>query len=276
MSVAVENLSAAYQPGVPVLQEVDLQAGGGEWLGLLGPNGAGKSTLLKAIAGLGAYQGRIALDGVDAASLTRRNRSRMAAFVPQEPNMPPGLTVAEYVLLGRTPHLSYLGSETARDLAAARSALDLLDLGGLAGRDTAALSGGERRRAALARALAQEAGVLLLDEPTGALDIGQSQNALEAIGAVRAERPVTIITAMHDLALAGQFPDRLALLAEGRIAAEGAPSEVLTAERIGAFYRAAVEVVEVNGGVAVVPLRRNCPQRPLSSATLIHQDRRQT
>lgn len=256
MSVSVENLSAAYRPGRPVLRGVDLRADAGEWLGLLGPNGAGKSTLLKAIAGLAAYRGRIAFDGADAASLTRRNRARMVAFVPQEPNLPPGLTVAEYVLLGRTPHLSYLGTEAARDRAAARTALDLLDLGGLADRDIAALSGGERRRTVLARALAQEAGILLLDEPTGALDIGQGQNALETIGAVREERPVTVITAMHDLALAGQFSDRLALLAEGRIAAEGPPAAVLTADRIRSFYRAAVEVVEVNGGVAVVPLRQ--------------------
>lgn len=256
MSVSVENLSAAYRPGRPVLRGVDLRADAGEWLGLLGPNGAGKSTLLKAIAGLAAYRGRIAFDGTDAASLTRRNRARMVAFVPQEPNLPPGLTVAEYVLLGRTPHLSYLGTEAARDRAAARTALDLLDLGGLADRDIAALSGGERRRTVLARALAQEAGILLLDEPTGALDIGQGQNALETIGAVREERPVTVITAMHDLALAGQFSDRLVLLAEGRIAAEGPPAAVLTADRIRSFYRAAVEVVEVNGGVAVVPLRQ--------------------
>ncbi len=256
MSVSVENLSAAYRPGRPVLRGVDLRADAGEWLGLLGPNGAGKSTLLKAIAGLAAYRGRIAFDGADAASLTRRNRARMVAFVPQEPNLPPGLTVAEYVLLGRTPHLSYLGTEAARDRAAARTALDLLDLGGLADRDIAALSGGERRRTVLARALAQEAGILLLDEPTGALDIGQGQNALETIGAVREERPVTVITAMHDLALAGQFSDRLVLLAEGRIAAEGPPAAVLTADRIRSFYRAAVEVVEVNGGVAVVPLRQ--------------------
>lgn len=257
MSVAVENLSAAYRPGHPVLREVDLRAEDGEWLGLLGPNGAGKSTLLKAIAGLASYRGRIAFDGTDAASLTRRTRARMAAFVPQEPNLPPGLTVAEYVLLGRTPHLSYLGMEAARDRAAARTALDLLDLGGLADRDIAALSGGERRRTVLARALAQEAGILLLDEPTGALDIGQGQNALETISAVREERPVTVITAMHDLALAGQFPDRLVLLSEGRIAAEGPPAAVLTADRIRSFYRAAVEVVEVNGGVAVVPLRQS-------------------
>ena len=256
MSVMVENLTAAYRPGRPVLREVGLQVDTGEWLGLLGPNGAGKSTLLKAIAGLVSHNGAVAFDGVDSASLPARVRARMVAFVPQEPTMPPGMTVTEYVLLGRTPHLSYLGSETPRDLAAARSALELLDLRGLAGRDVAGLSGGERRRTALARGLAQEAGILLLDEPTGALDIGQGQNALEMIGSVRRERPVTMITAMHDLALAGQFPDRLLLLADGRTVAEGPASAVLTVDYIRDFYQAAVEIVEVNGGVAVVPLRQ--------------------
>ena len=255
MSVAVKDLSVSYRPGHPVLQEVSLRVDTHEWLGLLGPNGAGKSTLLKAIAGLVGHSGSITLDGVDSASLPHRDRARSVAFVPQEPVMPSGMTVTEYVLLGRTPHLPYLGSEGAHDLAVARSALDLLDMRFLVGRNLADLSGGERRRVALARALAQEASNLLLDEPTGALDIGQGQNALELIGYLREERPMTIITAMHDLTLAGQFPDRLLLLAGGRTVAEGTAATVLTADYIREFYRATVEVVRVNGGVAVVPVR---------------------
>ena len=255
MSVVINRLSVAYQPTAPVLREVSLEVAADEWLGLLGPNGAGKSTLLKAIAGLVAHSGYIGLQGVDFASLHHRDRARIVAFVPQEPVMPPGMTVTEYVLLGRTPHLPYLGSEGPHDVAVVRSAVELLDLRLLAHRNVGTLSGGERRRVALARAIAQEADILLLDEPTGALDIGQGQNALELIGYLRKERPMTIITAMHDLTLAGQFADRLLLMAGGRIVADGPAVQVLTAEYIREFYQANVEVVSVNGGVAVLPIR---------------------
>ena len=255
MSVVIDRLSVSYRPGTPVLRELSLAVAAGEWLGLLGPNGAGKSTLLKAIAGLVAHRGSIRLRGVDTAALRLRDRARCVAFVPQEPVIPPGMTVAEYVLLGRTPHLPYLGTEGRRDLRVASSALALLDLERFADRSMAALSGGERRRVVLARAIAQQADVLLLDEPTGALDIGQGQNALELIGYLREERPMTIITAMHDPTLAGQFADRLLLMAGGRIVADGPAQQVLTAEYIREFYQANVEVVSVNSGVAVLPIR---------------------
>ncbi len=255
MSVVIDRLSVTYSPGAPVLRELSLSVTAGEWLGLLGPNGAGKSTLLKAIAGLVDHTGSIRLRGVDTASIRHRDRARCVAFVPQEPVIPPGMTVAEYVLLGRTPHLPYLGTEGRHDLSVASSALSLLDLEQFANRSMAALSGGERRRVVLARAIAQQADILLLDEPTGALDIGQGQNALELIGYLRAERPMTIITAMHDLTLAGQFADRLLLMAGGRIVAEGPAQQVLTAEYIREFYQANVEVVSVNSGVAVLPIR---------------------
>ena len=255
MSVTIDRLSVSYRPGIPVLRELSLAVAAGEWLGLLGPNGAGKSTLLKAIAGLVGHRGSIRIQGIDTASLRHRDRARCVAFVPQEPVIPPGMTVAEYVLLGRTPHLPYLGTEGRRDLSVASSALSLLDLEQFANRSMAALSGGERRRVVLARAIAQQADILLLDEPTGALDIGQGQNALELIGYLREERPMTIITAMHDLTLAGQFADRLLLMAGGRIVAEGPAQQVLTAEYIREFYQANVEVVSVNSGVAVLPIR---------------------
>ena len=255
MSIVIRSLSVSYQAGVPVLGDLNLEVATGEWLGLLGPNGAGKSTLLKAIAGLVRYSGTIELLGIDSTSIRRRDRARTVAFVPQEPMIPLAMTVTEYVLLGRTPHLPYLGTEGRCDLEAASSALDLLDLDPLAGRHMSELSGGERRRVVLARAIAQEADVLLLDEPTGALDIGQGQNALELIGHLRSERPMTIITAMHDLTLAGQFADRLLMMAGGRTVAAGPAVHVLTAEYIRDFYQAHVEVVRVDGGLAIVPVR---------------------
>ncbi|MCY3562939.1 MAG: ABC transporter ATP-binding protein [bacterium] len=255
MSVEVRSLTVSYLPGVPVLADLDLEVATGEWLGLLGPNGAGKSTLLKAIAGLVRHSGSVELLGTDSTSTPRRARARAVAFVPQEPMIPLEMTVTEYVLLGRTPHLSYLGREGRRDFKAASSALDLLDLGCFAGRKMSELSGGERRRVVLARAIAQEANILLLDEPTGGLDIGQGQKALGLISYLRSERPMTIITAMHDLTLAGRFADRLVMMAGGRIIVAGSAAHVLTANYIRDFYQADVEVVRVNGGLAIVPVR---------------------
>ena len=255
MSISIRDLSISYQPGTSVVQELNLEVPTGEWLGLLGPNGAGKSTLLKAIAGLVRHTGSIKLEGVDSISIRKRDRARTVAFVPQEPVIPLAMSVAEYVLLGRTPHLPYLGTEGRRDLEAASSALDLLDVRQFASRNMSDLSGGERRRVVLARAIAQETDILLLDEPTGALDIGQGQNALELIGYLRKRRPITIITAMHDLTLAGQFADRLLMMAAGRIVASGPAVHVLTADYIRDFYHATVEVVRVGDGLAIVPVR---------------------
>ena len=259
MRITIKDLSVEYQPGQPVLREVSLRVDSREWIGLLGPNGAGKSTLLKAIAGLVTHRGTIRLGGAESTRLPHRDRTRSLAFVPQEPAMPAGMTVTEYVLLGRTPHLPYLGSEGLHDLEVAGSAIRLLHLESLAERRLPQLSGGERRRVALARAIAQEADILLLDEPTGALDIGQGQNALELIGHLRKDRPMTIITAMHDLTLAGQFADRLLMMAGGRIVAAGPALHVLTADYIRDFYQANVEVVRVDGGLAIVPVRNGSP-----------------
>ncbi len=219
---------------------------------LIGPNGAGKTTLVRAVAGLVGHRGRIELDGVELRRLGRREVARRVAIVPQVPAMPPGMTVREYVLLGRTPYVSYMGREGRRDVAAAAQALDRLDLGELADRELGTLSGGERQRAVLARALAQEAPLLLLDEPTTALDAGRQQEALELIDALRLDAGLTVLAAMHDLTLAGQYASRLLLLSKGRIVAHGGPSEVLTEPLIGEHYGARVRIVE--GGV-VVPVR---------------------
>ena len=257
MSLSATMISVTYGGDTRVLDEVSVRVDTNEWLGLLGPNGAGKSSLLKAIAGLVPATGSVLLDGKDPAELGRKAVAQRVAYVPQEPLMPPGMTVTEYILLGRTPHLPYLGSEGREDLLAAYAALELLDLIGFAGRALDDLSGGERQRVVLARALAQEPSILLLDEPTSALDIGHRQQALELIGAIRHDRPMTIITAMHDLTLAGQFADRLVLLFEGRIVADGNARDVLTAENVRSFYGATVHIIPIaGGGVAVVPVRR--------------------
>ncbi len=232
----------------------------GEWVGLIGPNGAGKSSLLKAIAGLvratgSVIVGEVVLDGRDP-----RSRARQVAYVAQEPLIPDDMNVFDYVLLGRTPHIGYFGSESAHDRDVVRDVIDRLRLGGFADRMLGSMSGGERQRAVLARALAQEAPVLVLDEPTSALDIGHQQQALELVTELREHQAITVISAMHDLTLAGTYADRLVLLDQGDVVASGSAVEVLTAERLGEVFHVCVTVdVDPSDGAVIVVPRRGFP-----------------
>ena len=178
--------SASRSAGRAIVEAFDATVGRGEWVTLIGPNGAGKSTLLRAVAGLVRYAGSVALAGGEVSALGRRELARRLAFVPQVPLLPPAMRVAEYVLLGRTPHLGSSRTRGAHDREAADHALDRLDLGGSRGRPLDTLSGGEQQRVVLARALAQEAPLLLLDEPTTALDLGRQQQVLELVAELRA------------------------------------------------------------------------------------------
>jgi iron complex transport system ATP-binding protein len=241
--------------GARVVDGVDFELERGEWLALIGPNGAGKTTLLRAVAGLVPYEGSLAVFGDEVASLRRRELARRTAVVPQLPVIPPDMGVLEYVVLGRTPHLGYAGAPGPRDVASAHASLGALDALHLADRRLGSLSGGERQRAVLARAVAQEGALLLLDEPTSALDVGAQQQVLELVATLRAERGLTVLSAMHDLTLAGQYADRLLLLDGGREAASGAPRDVLTDELVARHYGASVHIVEGADGPAVVPVR---------------------
>jgi iron complex transport system ATP-binding protein len=241
--------------GTPILHGVDLRVSAGEWVTVIGPNGAGKSTLLRAVGGLIPYTGRIALAGRDIRKLRRRQRARMVATVPQTPLVPPGMAVLDYVLLGRTPYIPTLGRESAADVAAADEVLARLDLAGFAGRHLETLSGGERQRVFLARALAQGAEVLMLDEPTSALDIGHQQEVLELVDRLRHDDGLTVLSTMHDLSIAGEYADRLVLLAAGRVVADGPAAEVLTEELLATHYRARVRVIPGDRSPIVVPVR---------------------
>jgi len=241
--------------GAQVLDGVTATVADAEWVGVIGPNGAGKTTLLRAIAGLVPHAGRIEVGGRSVASLRRRELSRLVALVPQDPLMPREMTVGEYVLLGRTPYVPYLGTESRSDVEAVERALERLDLHDLVGRRLGTLSGGERQRAVLARALAQDTSILLLDEPTSALDVGRQQQALEIVDGLRGDRRLTILSAMHDLTLAAQFAERLLLLDGGVVVAEGAPREVVTEARVAEHYGAIVRVIDDEAGLAVVPRR---------------------
>jgi iron complex transport system ATP-binding protein len=228
----------------------------GEWVGLIGPNGAGKTTVLRAVAGLVAFSGVIELDGAALATSSRRHIARRVALVPQNPETPAALTVAEYALLGRTPHIGYLATESRADEQAAAAALERLTLTEFAERPLDSLSGGELQRVVLARAIAQQASILLLDEPTSALDLGRQQQVLELVDDLRQDGDLTVVAAMHDLTLAAQYADRLLLLDRGRVVADGRAEEVLDPSRIAALYNASVRVFEEDGVVFVLPERR--------------------
>jgi iron complex transport system ATP-binding protein len=227
----------------------------GSWVSLIGPNGAGKTTAIRALCGLVPYDGEVLVDGVEARTRGRRELAQICAFVPQLPEAPPELTVSEYVLLGRTPHLGYFGTEGDDDRLAAQRALERLELLQFAQRSLATLSGGELQRVVLARALAQEAPILLLDEPTTALDLGRQQQVLELVDELRTD-DLTVVSTMHDLTLAGQYADRLVLLDLGTVVAEGSAEDVLSVPNLEAYYGASVRVLEEEGRVFVLPLRR--------------------
>ena len=239
----------------PIVADVRLDVPTGGWLCVIGPNGAGKTTLVHAIAGLVPRTGSVRLWGRSTDELGRRERARSVALVPQLPAIPESFTVEQYVLLGRTPHLGLLASEGAGDLEAAATALERLDLGWAASRRLDSLSGGELRRAVIARAIAQEAPLLLLDEPTTGLDIAQQLRVLELVDELRRADGLTVVSTMHDLTLAGRFAQRFALLSGGHVVAEGPRGEVLLPHVIAEHYGARVGVIDDGSlGWAVVPL----------------------
>jgi iron complex transport system ATP-binding protein len=242
--------------GREVLRDVDLEVGAGEWVAVIGPNGAGKSTLLRVLAGGLDATGEVRLGGRTVDGLSRREIARLVAVVPQQPVIPNGMRVLDYALLGRTPYLPFWAGEGAADVRRVQGVLQRLDIDKFAGRTLGRLSGGELQRVVLARALAQDAGVLLLDEPTTALDIGHQQQVLELVDGLRRERGLAVVSAIHDLTLAAQYADRLVLLDNGEVAATGSAEEVLTAPALSARYGAPVTILrDPSGGLVVAPRR---------------------
>ena len=240
----------------PVLSGIDLEVESGSWVCVIGPNGSGKTTLLRAVAGLVRFSGEVVVCGENPAKLTRRHLARKLAYVPQVRTFPDGMRVQDYVLLGRTAYIPYWGTEGRGDLATVARVLERLSLDGFAGRTLSSLSGGELQRAALARALAQQPEVLLLDEPTSGLDVGHQQQVMELVDSLRAEQQLTVLSAIHDLTLAGQFSDRVVLLDEGRICASGPAAEVVTEESVLKHYGARVRIVaDRSGRPALIPIR---------------------
>ena len=249
----VEKVHFAYRDS-PILDGLDLTVRDGELIGIVGPNGSGKTTLLRLISGvLRPSGGRVRLDGTDVATLSSSQRARLVSVVPQNPQLPMSFTVSDLVLMGRNPHLRLLQWEGRTDLEVAARAMELTETYHLAGRTLDTLSGGERQRAVVAMALAQEAPVLLLDEPTANLDLAHQTGVMDIVRKVQQERGVAVLAAMHDLTLAAQYCSRLLMLADGRACAEGPPAEVLTRGNISTVYGTEVFVLpHPQGGTPVV------------------------
>ena len=254
MSLCVAEEVGVRIGGTVILDDVSVSIEQGEWVSVVGPNGAGKTTLLSAMAGLRATSGTIWIEGRDLGELSPRERARLLAYVPQQPEIPYGMTVNSYVLLGRTPHLSFLEMEGETDLQLVKQILEQFDLSNMGLRTLESLSGGEIQRCHLARAVAQATPVMFLDEPTTALDLGHQQQALDHIRRLRENHLLTVVMTMHDLTLASQYSDRIILMSEGQIAADGIPSEVLTPDRLSDLYGAHLKVLNIDDHLAVIPI----------------------
>jgi iron complex transport system ATP-binding protein len=241
--LTIQSLSVAYHDHL-VLEDLSLSIQRGEILAVVGPNGVGKSTLVRALSGvIPPKHGRIILDGKDLSRLSPVQRARLMAVVPQARELPGAFTVYQTVLLGRTPYLSWLGIAGNGDHAIVRQALEHTHTLELADRRVGELSGGEQQRVLLGRALAQDAHVLLLDEPTTHLDLQHQSNLLNLVRKQVRGRSLTVLMVLHDLNLASLYADRVALMVAGQIYACGLPDEVLTSQNLSAVYHVPVNVI---------------------------------
>ena len=237
--------------GRPVLDGVSLDVGDGEFVGLIGPNGAGKTTLLRAILGLIPSRGAIEIGGRE--NLSPGERAKLVSYLPQEREIAWPVTVERLVALGRVPHLPPFAAPGAQDLEAVARAMRRMEVEGFAARPATELSGGEKARVLIARTLAQEAPLLIADEPAAGLDPAH-QIALMRVFAGLAREGRSVVACLHDLGLAARWCTRLVLLDAGKVTADGTPREVLTAERLSATYNVTAFLSEDEGGPLVLPL----------------------
>jgi len=251
----IRNLHAGYKHR-PVLRGIDLRVDRGELVALAGPNGCGKTTLLRAISNVHApTSGELLIDGAPVGELSATQIARRVAVVAQSGMLPERFSAFEVALMGRTPHLRLLQSEGARDISIVREAMQRADCWELRGRPVDELSGGERQRVIIARALAQEPDLLLLDEPTSHLDLAHQAETFRLVLSLCHESHIAALAVVHDLTLAAAYADRIALMHEGRIISGGAPSEVLTEHAIARVYGVRVTVMRhpSTGRPVVVP-----------------------
>ncbi|HEX7556671.1 MAG TPA: ABC transporter ATP-binding protein, partial [Leptolinea sp.] len=239
----IENLNIQLG-GKPILQQVNLTVPEGSILGLIGPNGAGKTTLMRAVSGtIPLTNGKIQFRARDLAQLSILERARLIAVVPQARRLPGAYTCKETVMMGRTPHLNWLGRFDDRDQLLAVEAMRRTGVLDMADRPIGEISGGEQQRVLLARALAQAAPILLLDEPTTHLDLQYQINLLDLIrdlvrkgGLANTNEPLTVLLALHDLNLVGRYADQVAVMVRGRIQSAGTPMDVLTPDTLSPAF----------------------------------------
>jgi iron complex transport system ATP-binding protein len=263
-TLTVDQLSFTYgpprRPSRPVLDQVSLTVPRGSIVGLLGPNGSGKTTLLRIVAGMLTPQsGSVRLDGMPISGFSRRDLARRMAVVPQETHSTFDFTVLDMVLMGRYPHLGPFALEGADDMAIARTALAATGTAGLESRLFATLSGGEKQRVVIAGALAQASDMLLLDEPTAALDLGYQFEIASLLRRLNGERGTTMIVSTHDLNLVAALCEQIVLLKEGRVVAQGPTRDTLTPENIRLLYQVEADVRfhDRAGHLTVIPIARS-------------------
>ncbi len=248
----VEHLSVKYGQR-RVLKDISFSTPVGSILGVIGPNGAGKTTLIRALSGVLAVEsGSMQVDGKDLQHMGEQERARLVAVVPQARNLPPAFTGREMVQLGRTPYLNWLGQLSLRDRQGVEQAMERARTLELAERRVGDLSGGEQQRLLLARALAQEAPLLLLDEPTTHLDLQYQLSLLDAVRALVDQGGLTVVMTLHDLNLVSRYADQLCLLVEGCLEASGTPDEVLDPVLLSRVYH--VPLQRLRGGEGGRPI----------------------
>lgn len=240
-----------------LIHDVTLVVPAGTWCTIVGPNGAGKTTLVETIAGLRRpAHGSVSVAGERVSTMSERERALRVALVMQHPTVPPGMSVRDYVSLGRTAYHGLLRAPSAIDRQAVEDVMARLSLEEYAHRDVTTLSGGERQRMVLARALAQATMVLVLDEPITGLDLRHQITMLELLQSEVHERGLTVVATLHDLTLAGQFADRLVLLDHGRLVLDGPSGEVVRSRELSDCYEMNLRVIDVDGADVVIPVRR--------------------
>jgi len=252
VNITIKSLTFGYN-GSMILDGLNLVVEDSEVLGLVGPNGSGKTTLIKCMDKILKPKGSILIDGRDIDTVSRTELAKRLGYVPQSSSTPLATTVFDTVLMGRRPHISWRVSDS--DLDKVADILGLLHLENLAMRDFSQLSGGQKQKVLIARALAQEPEVLLLDEPTSSLDMKHQLEVMETIASLVKEKKISAIMALHDLNLASTFADKLAILKDGRIYAAGEPADLLNAANIREVYGVEAIVMNNLNRPYIIPLK---------------------